>query len=198
MIVDDDASLRRALQRRIALMGYDVAERGDPATAMRDILQTPPDCLILDLAMPGMGGLDLQHAIHEQGCVTPTIFLSGHGDIPTTVAAMRDGAIDFLEKPVEDEALAEAISRALAQSAAEAERRAESDALAQRVASLTQRQQEVFLAVLTGAPNKVIAYQLGVSERTVKAHRSEVMEKLDVHSVAELALLAARLGLAPT
>ena len=197
MIVDDDASFRRALGRRIALMGYAVNEQGDPIAALEDIARTPPDCLILDFAMPGMSGLDVQRAFGESGQTVPTIFLSAQGDIPTAVTALREGAMDFLEKPVEDIALTEAISRAIANGAENAKRRVELNDLERRVEMLTPRQREVFLEVVSGAPNKVIAYRLGVSERTVKAHRHEVMQKLAAQSVAELALTAARLGLAP-
>jgi FixJ family two-component response regulator len=196
-VVDDDESVRDALARQIALLGYRVECFSAPEDVLVRVESRLGDCLLVDLVMPGMNGLELQSALAGRGCTMPTIFLSGRGDIPSTVEAIRTGALDFLEKPVESERLHVAIASAVARSAADAERgRARAEAQ-RRLVSLTDRQRQVFDHVVAGAPNKVIAFRLGVTLRTVKAHRQQVMEKLGARSVADLAYMARDLGIDP-
>jgi FixJ family two-component response regulator len=194
-VVDDDASFRKAISRLLQASGYNVAlyESGN------DFLNKPPaaqpGCILIDLRMVGLTGLELQDRLVEGGCILPIVFLTGYGDIPTTVQAIKAGAEDFLSKPVSKEALLKAIQRALAHYE---QRRAENDrylALRSLASTLTPRENEVFALVVRGKLNKQIAYELGTSERTIKAHRHSIMEKLRVRSVAELVSMAERLGL---
>lgn len=195
VIVDDDASLCRAVARLLRAMGCEIACYGCARDALAASGVVGSDCLLLDLSMPEMSGLELQAEFRARGVEVPTLFLSGHGDIPTTVTAMRNGALDFLEKPMEADKLRAAIERAVALNA-ERKARAESGrAIRDRFDRLTDRQREVFEGVVAGNPNKVIAHRMDITIRTVKAHRKEVMEKLDAHSVAELAFIARDLGL---
>jgi len=190
MLVDDDASLRRALSRQIQLLGYAVQSFGTPEDLLQAAETETADCLVLDLMMPGMSGLELQQELLRRGWSMPTVFLSAQGDIPSTVQAMQDGALDFLEKPVEAEILEQAISRAVAKSREISENRATRQAARTRFASLTDRQRDVFAGVVAGNPNKVIAHDLGITIRTVKAHRQIVMKKMSATSVADLVLLS--------
>jgi FixJ family two-component response regulator len=192
-IVDDDESLRQALQRQLMAAGHRVRTY---ASAGEFLLAPPadaPGCLLLDLAMPGPTGLDLQDALGRHGIRLPVIFLTGHGDLSTGVRAMKAGAVDFLTKPVERAALLDAIARALeadavrrASRGADAERRA-------RFARLTPRERNVFEMVVAGLLNKQIAARLGIGERTVKAQRAQVMAKLGAANAAELGRIAAEL-----
>ena len=196
-VVDDDEPVRRALSRLVRTWGYDVASFADPESFLDTPRPEGASCAILDLQMPSLSGLELQAEMAKRGHGDPVIFLTGYGDIPSTVQAMQGGAVDFLEKPVEDAVLRTAVSRALERSAA---KRQEEDALAgarRRLASLTPRELETMRCVITGAPNKVIAYRLGITMRTVKAHRHQVMEKMMVRSVAELVRVAEALGVEP-
>ena len=196
-IVDDDASMRRALSRLIANWGYETHSFPDA----KSFLEAPnPDraaCAILDLRMPSLGGLELQRALVERGQVLPTVFLTGHGDIRASVEAIRGGAIDFLEKPVDAAVLRTAVCRALDVATAARRDACELENMRRRLADLTPREREALGCVLSGAPNKAIARRLGITERTVKAHRRRVMEKMQAGSVAELARLAERLGVEP-
>lgn len=196
-IVDDDDSLREALTRQIKLLGYRVESFATPELVLARAESEVAECLLVDLAMPGMTGLELQRVLVERGRSMATIFLSGRGDIPSTVEAMRIGALDFLEKPVEIERLQAAIARAVSRSEADDKRRRARVEAQRRIESLTDRQRQVFDGVVAGAPNKVIAYRMGVAVRTVKAHRQQVMEKLGAHSVADLAFTARDLGIEP-
>jgi FixJ family two-component response regulator len=154
-----------------------------------------PGCLLLDIAMPGLTGLELQEALTQRGGAPPIIFLTGRADIPMSVQAMKRGAIDFLTKPVRDTALLDAIQRALAKDAADRLFESSLEELRARIASLTPREREVLRHVVAGQLNKQIAGDLGIVEQTIKVHRSRVMEKMRVHSVAELVRVAGRLGL---
>jgi FixJ family two-component response regulator len=196
-IVDDDDSLRQALVRQVGLLGYRVEGFATPEEVLRRAETVLADCILVDLVMPQMTGLELQRELAHRGHVMPAIFLTGRGDIPSAVEAMRNGAHDFLEKPVEVERLRAAIEGALAKSALQRDHDSNRAVLQQRFDSLTERQREVFRGVIAGAPNKVIAYRLGITVRTVKAHRHQVMEKLDMRSVADLAFAARDLGLEP-
>ncbi len=156
-----------------------------------------PGCLILDVRMPGQSGLDLQQALGVRGIALPIVFLTGFADVPMTVKAMRSGAEDFLTKPVEPQALLEAVTRALARDAAARARRATLDTLRARYETLTAAERRIFALVVTGLLNKQIAWEVGRTERTVKAHRSQVMQKMAADSLADLVRMAGELGIGP-
>jgi FixJ family two-component response regulator len=194
-VVDDDASFRTAMGRLLRASGYEVVlyQSGD------EFLESPrnnePGCILLDIRMAGLSGLELQDRLRKMDSILPIVFLTGHGDIPTSVRAIKAGAEDLLSKPVEKKVLLEAIERALARYR---ERRAEHDrlgALRALVAALTPRETEVFGLMVRGKLNKKIAHELGTSERTIKAHRHSIMQKLQVQSVAEAVSIAERLGI---
>jgi len=195
-VVDDDDAFRTAISRVLTAAGH----RPKPYASAQDYLATPdpegPACLLLDLRMPGVTGLDLQSALAKRDDAHPVIFLSGHGDIPSTVRAMRDGALDFLTKPVPTATLLEAIHRALESDMDRTQRRGELAELKRRYASLTPRERQVMAGVVAGRLNKQICYALHAAERTVKTHRARVMEKMRVRSVAELVRLAEELATA--
>jgi FixJ family two-component response regulator len=195
-VVDDDAAFRTAISRVLTAAGH----RPKLYASAQDYLATPdpegPACLLLDLRMPGVTGLDLQSALAKRDDAHPVIFLSGHGDIPSTVRAMRDGALDFLTKPVPTATLLEAIHRALESDMDRTQRRGELAELKRRYASLTPRERQVMAGVVAGRLNKQICYALHAAERTVKTHRARVMEKMRVRSVAELVRLAEELATA--
>jgi FixJ family two-component response regulator len=193
--VDDDASFRIAVTRLLRAAGYDVRAFGSAA----EFLQTPRNdstgCAIVDLKMPGMSGLELQRALAQEDNLLPLIFLTGHGEIPSSVQAMRHGAEDFLTKPVKKQVLFEAVQRALCRDEVERAKRARLSDLRARFAALTTREREVLVHVLRGRLNKQVAADLDISERTVKAHRANIMAKFQAQSVAELARLVGELGL---
>jgi FixJ family two-component response regulator len=195
-IVDDDASFLRAVARLLRAAGFGVKT----FTSAADFLAQPepdvPGCVLADLQMPGLNGLDLQAALAKAGHDIPVIFLTGHGDIPTTVQAMRQGAEDFLTKRAPKEALLDAVKRALARDARQRAERARQEALRARFTALTPRDREVLQHVLRGQLNKQIAGDLGIDERSVKRHRTSIMAKLQVQSVAELTHLVHEAGLA--
>ena len=188
-IVDDDVSFLRAITRMLRASGFMVK----PFATAEEFLARPefdrPGCVLVDLQMPGLSGLDLQKALAKSGHLLPVIFLSGHGDIPTTVRVMREGAEDFLTKRAPREELVEAVKRALARDARERAERARLAELRATFAMLTGRELEVLKHVVQGRLNKQIAYDLGIHERTVKLHRTAVTAKLGVHSAAELTRL---------
>ncbi|MBE2262990.1 MAG: response regulator transcription factor [Burkholderiaceae bacterium] len=192
-IVDDDDSLRSALLRLLNAAGFEA--RGY-ASAGEFLLHPAPDrpgCLLLDVRMPGPSGLDLQAALPNHGVNLPVIFMTGHADVPSSVRAMKAGAVDFLEKPVQRQSLLEAIGRALALNERQRAARDEEDRIRAGYALLTEREKAVFEHVVAGQLNKQIADALDVSERTVKGLRARVMEKLGASSPAELGVLAERL-----
>jgi len=192
-VVDDDASFLRAISRRLEAAGFQVAAF-DSAEAFLTRRSDLPGCAVLDLRMPGAGGLELQEALSRSKEPLPVIFLTGHGDVSSSVRAMKRGAVDFLTKPVDGDELVEAVRRAIAVDAqVRAQRRTVRD-LRARYERLTPRERQVFALVARGLANKQIAAELGTSERTVKAHRAQVMEKTGATSVADLALAAERLG----
>src|SRR5262245_56327437 len=192
-VVDDDDSLRKAVMRLLRAAGYEVV--GYPSVGAFMLAQpgNTPGCVVLDVRMPGPSGLDLQAALGEQADALPIIFLTGHGDIPMSVRAMKAGAVDFLTKPVQREALLSAIRNALARDAENRAARSSASELCLRYETLTQRERAVFALVVAGKLNKHIAMELGVSVRTVKAHRAAVMEKMRVASLVELVHLADQL-----
>lgn len=195
-VVDDDTSFRTAIERRLKLAGYEVATYASAS----DLLDASPDddqpgCILLDVRIPGLSGPDLQSRLVEQGSKLPIIFLTGHADTQTTVRAIKAGAEDFLTKPISSEQLIDAIERALARQTAARVQRSRLDLFRAHLATLTQRERQVFDLIVRGKINKQIAHQLGTTERTVKAHRHQVMEKMQVHSLAELVSIAERLGM---
>jgi FixJ family two-component response regulator len=195
--VDDDLSVRRALSRLIRSVGLPV-ETFSTAQAFLDLVpRDQPACLVLDVRLPGPSGLDLQSALREAGRPLPIVFITGHGNVSTSVRAMKGGAVDFLQKPFNDQELLDCIQRALATSRRQRADQAEHAELAQRHASLTTREREVLTLVVAGLLNKQIAGELGIAEKTIKVHRARVMDKMRVGSVPDLVRLAEKLGLRP-
>lgn len=195
-VVDDDPSFRAAISRLLRKSGYEVTTYN----SARQILERLPDesrasCILLDVQIPGLTGPQLQDRLAERGVTIPIIFLTGYGDIQTTVQTMKAGADDFLTKPVTKEKLLGAIERAVASYQATRAQRDRLRALRALVATLTPREREVFELVVRGRMNKQIGHELGVTERTIKAHRHKVMEKMRVQSLAELVSIAERLGI---
>jgi FixJ family two-component response regulator len=196
-VVDDDVSFQTAIRRRLQLAGYEVQTY---SSAEQFLDQQPNDnnqsgCLLLDVRIPGLNGPELQGRLHETGSTLPIVFVSAHEDIQTTVQAVKAGAEDFLIKPVTCDVLLAAIERAIARHDVSRKLQSELNLLRAHIATLTPREREVFDLVVRGKINKQIAFALGPTERTIKAHRHMVMEKMDVRSVAELVLIAERLGL---
>lgn len=194
-VVDDDASLRTALARLLGAAGFAVATYDCAASFMAAPPADSPGCILLDVNMPGLSGLQLQDYLLSIHSPLPVVFLTGEGDIAMSVRAIKAGAEDFLSKPVASADLFDAIERAVRRYEQHASLQGELREMARRVQSLTPREHEVFSLVILGLLNKQIAYQLGNTERTVKEHRRSVMEKMQVNSLAELVLAASRLGL---
>jgi FixJ family two-component response regulator len=193
-IVDDDASVLKALSRLLRARGYDVRAHASPFEFLANHDPTIPGCALLDVSMPGLDGLGLQEALASADTQRPIIFLTGKGSIPMSVRAMRAGAIDFLTKPVSDKALLDAIARAEEQDKRSRQVHAELMSIHAKVAALTPREREVFSHVVAGRLNKQIAADLGTVEKTIKVHRSRMMEKLGVRTVADLVRLAEKVG----
>lgn len=197
-IVDDDAAFREALARLLRAGGYAVQTFASATEFLQSARSDAPGCVLLDLQMPGPSGLEMQSALAESDHPLPIVFLTGKGDIPTTVHAMRAGAEDFLTKPAKKVVLFAALERALARDAQAREQRARRRELRARFEALTPREREVLTHVLSGQLNKQIAMDIEASERTIKAHRANLMAKLQVQSVAELARLAHEAGFPQT
>lgn len=194
-VVDDDTSFLTAVTRLLRAGGYRVVTCSSATDFLQHSRADEPACAIVDLQMPGLNGLELQGALTKMEDALPLIFLTGHGDIPTSVQAMRRGAEDFLTKPVKRELLFDAVERALARDAAERGQRARQRELKNRFAGLTPREQEVLAHLLSGKLNKQIASDLGTTERTIKAHRANLLAKVAVESMAELSRLAEQAGI---
>ncbi len=194
-VVDDDKSFRTGLARLLKASGYEVADYDSAASFLRSIEHSRPGCILLDVQMPTLGGLQLQAELARLSHAWPIIFLTGHGDIPTSVLAIKAGAEDFLTKPVPGKLLLAAIDRALLRHEAVQKSHDQLNSLRSFVETLTHRESEVFALMVRGKLNKQIAFQLGTSERTIKAHRHMVMHKLNVQSFAEAVSMAERLGL---
>ena len=189
-VVDDDASVRKSLRRLISEAGYDVQAYASPREFLAREPAARPSCLVLDVRMPGVTGLDLQQTLAGAVHGIPIIFITGHGDIPMSVKAMKAGAVDCLTKPFAAKDLLEAIQRAVAKDAQDLGTEARQNEIRARISLLTPRESEVFALVVTGMLNKQIASELGVVEKTVKVHRARVMEKMQAGSVAALVRLA--------
>jgi FixJ family two-component response regulator len=195
-LVDDDPSILRALARLLRAGGHQVSAFRSPQEFLAQHDADAPGCVVLDLAMPGLNGLELQTALSAAGCQRPIVFLSGHGDVPSSVRAMKAGAVDFLTKPVSEGDLLAAIQRAIERDQTMRRARAELQAIGERLNTLTPREREVLRHVVSGQLNKQIAADLGTVEKTVKVHRSRVMEKMGVRSLADLVRMAERVGIA--
>jgi FixJ family two-component response regulator len=192
-VVDDDESMRRSLENLIRSVGLRVEAFATAQEFLRGERPNLPSCLVLDVRLPGLSGLDLQKRMAEANSEIPIIFITGHGDIPMTVQAMKAGAMEFLTKPFRDQALLDAIQQALERDRQARKQRADIEALRRRFDSLTPREREVIALVVAGLLNKQIAGELGTSEAAVKVHRQHVMEKMGADSLADLVRLAARL-----
>ncbi len=186
VIVDDDGSVREALTDLVQSAGYATAAYASTAQLLESDALSAPGCLILDVRMPGASGLDLQRQLNSNGNAKPVIFLTGFGDIPMTVDAMKAGAVDFLTKPVRDQTLLDAVAFALARDAAQRVAAAERQRMIDLIGALTPRELEVLGQVARGRLNKQVAFDLGISEVTVKLHRSNAMRKMGLRSVSEL------------
>ncbi|HSZ57677.1 MAG TPA: response regulator [Tepidisphaeraceae bacterium] len=195
VIVDDDPSVVKAVVRLLDSAGLKAASFTTPGEFLAAYDADQTGCLVLDLTMPNLSGLDLQGLLLQAGCAPPIIFLTGTADIPTSVKAMKLGAVDFLTKPVEDATLLSAIERALTDERAARARRRELIGIGARLQRLTPREREVFEHVVSGRLNKQIAADLGIAEKTIKVHRARVMEKLQVDSLAALVHLGERMGI---
>jgi len=185
-IVDDDAAIRFAMQALMDSVNLNHEIFASADEFLEKIAGQRPGCLVLDIRMPGLGGLELQEELIKRGNTLPIIFITGHGDVPMAVEAMQKGAVDFIQKPFRDQELLDRIREALATDEERREAQQHHAEVAHRLERLTNREREVFDLVVTGKPNKVIAYELGVSQRTVEIHRARVMEKMQARSLADL------------
>jgi RNA polymerase sigma factor (sigma-70 family) len=197
-VVDDDDDVRRSLERLIGSVGLEVETF---ASAQEFLQREPPDdpaCLVLDVRMPGLSGLDLQQKLTAAGLGVPIIFMTGHGTVPMSVRAMKAGAVDFLQKPFDDQVLLDAVQQAIDRDRRTKQRQAEQLATQARIDSLTPREREVFTLVVRGLLNKQIAGKLGTSEKTVKVQRARVVQKMQAQSLADLVRMAERAGIGST
>jgi FixJ family two-component response regulator len=194
-IVDDDAGVLKALSRLLRVRGYDVQTYSTPREFLARHDATVPGCAVFDVSMPGLDGLELQQALTDEGSCRPIIFVTGKGDIPTSVRAMKAGAVDFLTKPVNDRDLLAAIARAEIEDDKSRRIRSELASIQAKIMTLTPREREVLTYVVAGRLNKQIAGELGTVEKTIKVHRSRMMEKLGVRTVADLVRMAGKAGI---
>jgi FixJ family two-component response regulator len=196
-VIDDDASVRRALERKLRTAGFRVETFESAQDYVARAPQADVACILTDVRMPGMSGLDLQESLAQAGRALPMVFITAHGDVRTTVRAMKGGAVDFLPKPLSEGEILTAVAQALERSRELGRERRETETLRARYDALTAREREVLALVVAGLLNKVIADRLGVQESTIKVHRGRVMDKLGVTSVADLVRAAQALGVEP-
>lgn len=194
-VVDDDSHVRGSLEQLIKSVGLNVHTFSSAQEFLDQELPDTPSCLVLDIRMPSLSGLDLQDELVKRGLTTPVIFITGHGTVPMSVRAMKAGAVDFLQKPFEDQDLLDAIHRAIEQNKQTRLEQAEIGEIKRRVESLTPREYEVLVLVVAGMLNKQIAYDLKMSENTVKTHRAHIMQKMQVESLADLVRLTEKVGI---
>jgi FixJ family two-component response regulator len=194
-VVDDDAAMRRSLAYLFDSAGWRVEAFESAHDFLKRYDGYAPGCLVLDVRMPLMSGLELQHKLRELGVPLPIVFLTGHGDLPMAVQAMKGGACDFLEKPCKDQVLLDAVTRAVQRSIESCRISTQARAAQTALAALTAREREVAALMAAGKPNKIIARELGISDKTVQVHRHNAMEKLGVHSAAEITRLLMATGL---
>ena len=197
-VVDDEAPVRRALARLLRAAGYEVATFANASEFLREAAGDPgPCCVLTDLMMPGLSGLDLQDELRARNMDMPIVFLSGHADVPAGVRAMKEGAVDFLQKPVPEDELLATIAAAHARDRTARAGREQRETLEARLARLTPRERQVLALVVSGLGNKQVGFELGASEKTIKVHRGRVMEKMEAGSLAELVRMADALGVRP-
>jgi len=194
-VVDDDSSVREAIKSLIRSVGLRVETFGTAQEFLKSARPDAPGCVVLDVRLPGLSGLDLQRELAANGSNLPVIFITGHGDIPMSVRAMKAGALEFLTKPFRDQDLLDAIQQALERDRGARQQRSETAKLRERFDSLTAREREVMGLVVSGLLNKQIAGELGTSEVTIKIHRSQVMKKMSAGSLAELVRMTEKLGI---
>jgi two-component system, LuxR family, response regulator FixJ len=188
-VVDDDDGMRRALDTLLSTVGYKTAVFSRPSEFLSQFKPEAHSCLVLDIRMPEMSGLEVQQQLNRKGSMLPVIFITGHGDIPMAVQAMKEGAFEFIQKPFRDQDLLDRINHALKQDADNRTNAARRSEVQHRLESLTPREKQVMNFIVDGSANKVIAIDLGLSERTVEIHRAKVMEKMGARSVAHLVKL---------
>ncbi len=197
-IVDDDPSVRKGLGRLLKSAGYEVEIFGSAREFLNvDPICEGPSCLVLDMKMPELSGFDLQQELKQKNYALPIVFITGHGDIPMGVKAMKTGAVDFLTKPYDESDLLNAVQEALRKDSKNREINDEQQTILEKIEALTPREYEILTYVITGMLNKQIAYDLKISEKTVKVHRGRVMEKVGVDSVAQLVRMADKAGIQP-
>jgi FixJ family two-component response regulator len=196
-VVDDDAAVLKAVSRLLRAKGFEVKTFESAEALLNHWTSQMPGCLVLDVALPGLDGLGLQQLLGEAANGLGIVFLTGQGDIPMSVQALKAGAVDFLTKPVKAEALIAAVTSALKQDALSRQANAGTAELKQKLEVLTTREREVLQALAAGKLNKQVAFDLGIAEKTVKFHRARIMDRLKAGSFAELVLMASRLGLGP-
>jgi FixJ family two-component response regulator len=197
-VVDDDLSVRKSLERAMRAAGLVVSTFASAEDYLEHYDPNAPGCLVLDLAMPGFSGLQLQDALAARGSAPPIIFLTGHAEVPDSVRAMKHGAVEFLTKPVNDNTLIDAIRNAFEKDAMNRAKRDELAEIHRRLALLTPRESQVLGYVVSGRLNKMIAAELGIVEKTIKVHRARLIQKMQVSSLAELVQIAGRSGIAST
>ncbi len=194
-VVDDDEAVRSSLRLLLKSLGIPAVTHGSAAEFLAQYDPGQPGCIILDVRMPGMNGLELQDELNRRGAVIPVVFITGHGDVPMAVEAMQHGAVDFLQKPFSDKDLTERIERALTTDLSNRAVLGEKDRIRARLAALTPREREVLRLVTLGKANKVIAGDLGISQRTVEIHRAHLMEKMGANSLAQLVRMTMNAGM---
>jgi len=194
-VVDDDPSLKKGLERLLRSAGHDARTFASAVEFLDFSHPDVPGCLILDIKMPGMSGLELQDRLAERGISFPIIFITGHGTVPSSVKAFKGGALDFLQKPFEEAELLDAVSRGIEKHCRLRQTQKEMKRLRAKLDTLSPREREVFGLVVSGMLNKQVAFDLGITEKTVKVHRARVMEKMGAQSLADLVRFAEKLGI---
>ena len=196
-IVDDDDAVRSSVRLLLRSVGLSATALSSAQEFLATYDPQQPGCLVLDVRMPGVSGLELQQQLNLRGAIIPVIFITGHGDVPMAVEAMQHGAFDFLQKPFRDQDLIDRVQRALEKDAANRAQLRRLDVIRQRLESLTPRERQVLDLVVSGKPNKVMAAELGVSQRTIEIHRARVMEKMEANSLAHLVRMVMDVGQTP-